>query len=148
MTKALPGQSPPPIEVSAVSNTLARDRLGVPAICFFMLSAAAPFVVVAGVISNVYGVSGITSVPVAFAAVAVILAVFAAGYVAMAQRIVNSGAFYSFISHGLGRPAGVGAALVALIAYNTLQVALVRHEALRVSEWGERTHLRTVAAVR
>ncbi len=124
MYQPLPTQPPPPIEVSAVSNTLARGRLGVPAICFFMLSAAAPFVVVAGVVSNVYGVSGITSVPVAFAAVAVILAVFATGYVAMAKQITNAGAFYSFIAHGLGRVPGVGAALVALLSYNLLQVAL------------------------
>jgi len=89
-----------------------------------MLGAAAPFVVIAGVVSAVYGVSGITSIPVAFVVVAVVLAVFSVGYVAMARRIVNAGAFYSFIARGLGRPAGVGAALVALASYNLLQIAL------------------------
>jgi amino acid transporter len=42
----------------------------------------------------------------------------------MARRITNAGAFYAFISRGLGRPTGVGAALVAVVAYNLLQVGL------------------------
>ena len=46
------------------------------------------------------------------------------GYLAMARRIANAGAFYAFISRGLGRPAGVGAALVAVVAYNLLQIGL------------------------
>ena len=53
--------------------------------------------------------------------IAVILAVFSAGYVAMARRIQNAEAF---ISHGIGRVAGVAAALVALLAYSCLQVGL------------------------
>ena len=53
-----------------------------------------------------------------------ILALFATGYVAMTRHITNAGAFYAFISRGLGRPAGVAAALVALLAYTFLQVGL------------------------
>src|SRR5262249_515861 len=44
--------------------------------------------------------------------------------VAMSRHIVNSGAFYSYISHGLGRVAGVGAAFVALPAYALMQIGL------------------------
>jgi Amino acid permease. len=76
------------------------------------------------------------------------LALFSVGYVAMSKHIVNAGAMYAFVTRGLGRHAGVAAALIALVAYNALQLGLVRHEALCVSGWGERTHLRTVAAVR
>src|SRR4029079_7504137 len=42
----------------------------------------------------------------------------------MSRHIVNSGAFYSYISHGLGRVIGVGAAFVALPAYALMQVGL------------------------
>jgi amino acid transporter len=42
----------------------------------------------------------------------------------MTRYITTSGAFYAFISRGLGRPAGVAAALVALLAYTFLQVGL------------------------
>jgi amino acid transporter len=43
---------------------------------------------------------------------------------AMSRCIVNAGAFSAFISRGLGRPAGVAAALMALLAYSLLQVGL------------------------
>ncbi len=42
----------------------------------------------------------------------------------MTRHITNSGAFYAFIARGIGRPAGVAAALVALVAYTFLQVGL------------------------
>lgn len=109
---------------SNVSEALARGRLGVPAVVFFVLSAAAPLTVVAGVVTTGYGVIGVLGIPLAFLAVAALLALFSVGYVTMARRLANAGAFYSYISQGLGRPAGVGAAWVALIAYNALQVGL------------------------
>ncbi|MGW3889931.1 APC family permease [Micromonospora chokoriensis] len=109
---------------SNVSDALARGRLGVPSVIFFVLSAAAPLTVVAGVVTTGYGVIGVTGIPLAFLLVAAVLALFSVGYVAMSRRVENAGAFYAYISRGLGRPAGVGAAWVALIAYNALQVGL------------------------
>ena len=41
---------------------------------------------------------------------AVVLAVFSVGHVAMARHITNAGAFYAYIAHGIGRPAGQRAA--------------------------------------
>lgn len=109
---------------SNVSNALARGRLGVPSVIFFVLSAAAPLTVVAGVVTTGYAVTGVTGIPLAFLVVAVVLAFFSVGYVAMSRRVANAGAFYAYVSRGIGRPAGVGAAWVALIAYNALQVGL------------------------
>lgn len=109
---------------SNVSDALARGRLGVPSVIFFVLSAAAPLTVVAGVVTTGYAVTGITGMPLAFLAVGAVLALFSVGYVAMARRVENAGAFYAYVSRGIGRPAGVGAAWVALIAYNALQVGL------------------------
>ncbi|MFF5173078.1 APC family permease [Micromonospora sp. NPDC000089] len=109
---------------SNVSDALARGRLGVPSIIFFVLSAAAPLTVVAGVVTTGYAVTGVTGIPLAFLVVAAVLALFSVGYVAMARRVENAGAFYAYIARGLGRPAGVGAAWVALIAYNALQIGL------------------------
>ena len=113
-----------PARPSAMSRALARDRLGVPAVLFFVLAGVAPLTVSAGLIPSAYATTGLTGIPVTFLAVAVILALFAAGYVAMTRHITNAGAFYAFIARGLGRPAGVAAALVALLAYTLLQVSL------------------------
>ena len=109
---------------STMSRALARDRLGVPAVLFFVLAGVAPLTVAAGVIPTAYQTTGLTGIPAAFLAIAVILALFAAGYVAMTRHITNSGAFYAFVSRGIGRAAGVAAALVALLAYSFLQVGL------------------------
>jgi amino acid transporter len=108
----------------AMSRALARDRLGVPAVLFFVLAGVAPLTVAAGVIPTAYQTTGLTGIPAAFLVVAVILAVFATGYVAMTRHITNSGAFYAFVSRGISRPAGVAAALVALLSYSFLQVGL------------------------
>lgn len=109
---------------SLAASQLARDRLGAVAIVCTMMAAAAPFVVVAGLIPQTYGVSGITSVPAAFVVTAGVLALFSVGYVAMSRHIVNAGAMYAFVARGLGRHAGVAAALIALVAYNALQLGL------------------------
>ena len=108
----------------SVSRTLASNRLGVPAVVFFVISAATPLTVVAGVITTGFAVTGIIGLPIAFLAMALLLALFSVGYVAMSRHITNAGAFYTYVTHGLGRPAGVGAAWMALFAYNALQVGL------------------------
>jgi amino acid transporter len=108
----------------SVSRTLAHNRLGVPAVVFFVISAATPLTVVAGVITTGFAVTGIIGLPIAFVAMALLLALFSVGYVAMSRHITNAGAFYTYVTHGLGRPAGVGAAWMALFAYNLLQVGL------------------------
>lgn len=109
---------------STVSDALAADRLGVPAVVFFVMSAATPLTVVAGVITLAYFITGSLGLPLAFLLIGALLALFGVGYVAMSRHVSNAGAFYAYVSQGLGRPAGVGAAWVALIAYNLLQVGL------------------------
>jgi amino acid transporter len=119
-----PAQATTPRRHSGVSRALAADRLGVPAVLFFVLAGVAPLTVTAGVIPTAYATTGLTAIPAAFLVIAVILGIFSAGYVTMARHISNAGACYAFIARGLGRPAGVAAALVALLAYSFLQVGL------------------------
>lgn len=89
---------------SAVSAALARDRLGVPAVVFFVLSGVATLTVAAGVIPTAYAVTGLTGIPIAFVAVAVVLGLWSVGYVAMARHITNAAALYAYVARGLGRP--------------------------------------------
>src|SRR5215470_4711668 len=96
----------------AVSKALAQDRLGVPAVLFFVLAGVAPLTVAAGVIPTAYATTGLTAIPAAFGVIAVILAVFATGYVAMARHVTHAGALYALVCRGLGRVPGVAAALV------------------------------------
>lgn len=108
----------------ATPGGLATGRLGVWGVLFFVLSAVTPFTVIAGVVTNGFAVTGLTGIPIAFLAVGLVLLVFSVGYVSMAERISNAGAFYAFIARGIGRPFGVAGAWVAVAAYNALQVGL------------------------
>lgn len=103
---------------------LSRRTLGVPAITLMIIAASAPLTVVAGGVTTSFAVTESLGVPLGFLVIAAILALFAVGYTAMGRRITNAGAFYAYISRGIGRPAGVGAALIALVSYNAMQVGI------------------------
>jgi amino acid transporter len=113
-----------PAEPDIVDRALAKNRLGVSSVVFFGVAGAAPLTVIIGSISAIYAIIGSTAVPITYIVVAAILSLFTVGFVAMSRHIVNSGAFYSYISHGLGRVVGVGAAFVALPAYSLMQIGL------------------------
>lgn len=109
---------------SALSSALAADRLGSASVASFALTAAAPLMVIGGVIVAGWANVQVIGFPLGILLIGVALALFTFGYVAMSRHIRNAGAFYSYISQGLGRPAGVAAALSAVLGYNLLQVGL------------------------
>ena len=55
-----------PARPSVVSQALARDRLGVPSVIMFALTAAAPLMVVGALVSTAWGWVGVTGFPLAF----------------------------------------------------------------------------------
>ncbi len=122
MSYGSPASRPSPS--SKVQAALAEDSLGTPSVISFVLGAVATLTVAAGVVPQLFAVTGETSIGIAFFAVALVLVVFSIGYVAMAGHTIHAGALYSFITRGLGRPLGVGAAFVAFIAYSLLAVGL------------------------
>jgi amino acid transporter len=102
---------------------LAGGRLGTPGVLFFAVAAATPLPVVAAAVPAAYA-GGLLVVPLGFLTVGLILLVFAAGHGAMVRRAPNAGALYAVVARGLGRPLGLGAAWVALLSYNALQIGL------------------------
>ncbi|HEY4453783.1 MAG TPA: APC family permease [Pseudonocardiaceae bacterium] len=111
-------------KASSISMALAANRLGIPSVVFFVMTAATPLTVVAGTVTTGYATTGLIGIPVAFIAIGIVLAIFSIGYVAMAPYTANAGAFYAYISRGLSKPLGVGGAWVALVSYCMLQVSL------------------------
>ncbi len=109
---------------SRVDAALAAERLGTASVLGYVLSSVAPLLVAAGLITTFFAITGITGIPFTLAVVAALLALFTIGFLSMAKYVSNAGAFYSYVARGLGRPWGIGAAVVALGAYNCLQVAL------------------------
>ncbi|HEV3361507.1 MAG TPA: APC family permease [Pseudonocardiaceae bacterium] len=111
-------------KASSISMALAANRLGIPSVVFFVMTAATPLTVVAGTVTTGYATTGLIGIPVAFIAIGIVLALFSVGYVAMAPYTANAGAFYAYISRGIAKPLGVGGAWVALVSYCMLQVSL------------------------
>jgi len=101
-----------------------KHLLGVPFIVFTVIAASAPLTVVAGGSTTAYSVTGSNALPIGYVVLAIALAIFAVGYAAMSRYITNTGAFYSYAARGIGRPVGVGVSIVALVAYNMMQIGI------------------------
>jgi amino acid transporter len=106
------------------SHQLRHGRLGVFAVAFFVISAAAPLTAMGGGAPVAMLLGNGPGIPLAYVVVSLLLLIFAVGYTAMARHHTSTGAFYSFVSHGLRQPAGGAAAMIALLGYNAMQIGL------------------------
>ncbi|MGY1671696.1 APC family permease [Geodermatophilus sp. SYSU D00710] len=101
-----------------------EGRLGTGAIVFMVVAAAAPLTVIAGSVPIGIAAGNGAGYPAMYVVAAVVLGFFAVGFTAMTRHVPNAGAFYSYVGTGLGRGAGLGSALVALVSYVTVQGAV------------------------
>ena len=92
-------------------------HMGVFDIVFTVLAFNAPMSVFVGFITVIIGSGNGTGVPVTYLACGLLMVLFAMGFAAMSRRLPNPGAFYAYITAGLGRPLGLGAAFVAVVSY-------------------------------
>lgn len=106
-------------------NRLRRNSLGLVAVTFMVISAAAPLTGVAGAMPLAFLLGNGTGVPLTFILLTLVMLAFAAGYVAMSRHVINAGAFYAYAARGLGGSWGGAVSMVALVAYNTMQFGLI-----------------------
>lgn len=106
------------------ANQLRKNSLGVAAVTFLVVSAAAPLTAVAGGVPLSMLLGNGPGIPLTFLLVTAILLMFSVGYVAMARHIRNAGAFYAYTARGLGGMMGGAAAMVAILAYNAMQIGV------------------------
>ncbi|MEU4271264.1 APC family permease [Streptomyces sp. NPDC026092] len=92
-------------------------------VSFFVVSAAAPLTVMAGV-APIAVVLGGVGAPAGYLLAGITLAVFAVGFTAMSRHVRNGGAFYAYITRGLGKPVGIAAALLAMLGYNGMEIGV------------------------
>ncbi|WP_328633665.1 APC family permease [Streptomyces sp. NBC_00356] len=102
---------------------LRTGTLGTSDIAFFVISAAAPLTVMAGVAPIAISLGGVGA-PAGYLLAGITLAVFAIGFTTMSRHVTGGGAFYSYIAQGLGKPAGIGAALLAMVGYNGMEIGV------------------------
>jgi amino acid transporter len=99
-------------------------RIGTLSLILMIVAASAPLTVVAGGVTSNFGVTASFGVPLSFVVLGLVLVIFSVGYTAMSTRITAAGAFYSYVARGLGSVPGVGAAWVALVCYNAMQIGI------------------------
>src|SRR3954453_4198082 len=107
------------------THDLEHQRLGVPSIVFMVLAAVAPMGAVIGVVPLAIALGNGAGAPGAWLLAGAVLLFFAVGYAAMSRHVTNAGGFYTYIARGIGRPAGVCASFVAVVAYNAVTISVV-----------------------
>ncbi|MFU2338633.1 APC family permease [Streptomyces albidoflavus] len=118
---SVPPQPPPPPHPAAPG--LRTGTLTTADISFFVVSAAAPLTVMAGVAPIAIMLGGIGA-PAGYLLAGITLTVFAVGFTTMSRHVGHGGGFYAYITRGLGRPAGMGAALLAMLGYNGMEIGV------------------------
>jgi amino acid transporter len=101
---------------------LARNSMSGTHLVFTVLAALAPLTLVVAV-APLHFLTGGAAVPGGFILAGCIMGMFAVSFSAMTRYVKNAGAFYAVITRGLGREAGAGAAMLAMVAYNALQIS-------------------------
>ncbi|WP_040541563.1 APC family permease [Mycolicibacterium vaccae] len=93
-----------------------KGHMGTAALVLTVLAVGAPLGSVSGVFPVVIGFGG-TAAPIAYGIATVVLLAFAAGLATMSKFVPNPGAFYAYVTAGLGKHAGLGGAFLAIFAY-------------------------------
>jgi amino acid transporter len=102
----------------AVNDQASRPhQLSTQYIVFLVIAAAAPLASMIGNLPIAIARGTGANVPIAFLIAGGILIAFTTGYAFIGRRIVSTGAFYTYIAEGVGKPLGVGAAYCAIISY-------------------------------
>lgn len=117
------------------TESVRKERLGVFAIALMIIAASAPLTVIGGGATTAFTVTESIAVPIGYVVLTIGLSLFTVGYAAMSRHISNSGAFYSYAAHGLGRPMGLGVSIVALVTYNCMQIGLYGLLGFQVAEY-------------
>jgi amino acid transporter len=103
---------------------LAKKSIGTGSLFWFCVGASAPMTVIGGALIATYAITGVVGVPLSFLVLALALAFFTVGYVAMSRHVSHAATFYAYLARGLGKVGGVAGGAVALLAYNSLQIGL------------------------
>lgn len=124
---------------SGTKNGL-TGQLGTLDIALATLAYSGPLAGTAGYITFVVGFGNGLGAPSAFLAVTVAFLLFAVGYGALSRFVPNPGAFYAYITSGLGRSAGLGSAFVVLASYLCIGVGFYGFAGLATQDlvvgWG------------
>lgn len=101
-----------------------RGTLGVFGVVLLVVAAAAPLTAIGGALPVMLAIGNGVATPMTYVVSAAVLLLFSVGYSAMSRYVVDAGAFYAYVTAGLGRRVGTGGAGLALLGYTAIQIAI------------------------
>ncbi|MEV6768238.1 APC family permease [Nocardia sp. NPDC051030] len=110
---------------NAEVSRLKPNVIGLLGVVFMAVATAAPITAMTGNVPFMMSSGSGIGTPAAFLIAMVVLAIFSVGFTTMSKHITATGAFYGFISFGLGRTAGLAAGLLAAFAYMVFEPSLI-----------------------
>lgn len=127
MDKAAPLDTSEPARPSGAGpvQRLKPNAIGLVGVLFMAVATAAPITAMVGNVPIAIGFGNGPGAPGGYLVATVVLSLFALGYSAMAKHITATGAFYGFVSHGLGRVVGMMAGALTTLAYVVFEASLV-----------------------
>lgn len=108
-----------------VSTGLRTGAVGMVSVLFMAVANAAPITAMSFNVPVGAGWGNGIGVPAGYLFATIVLTIFTIGFAAMSKHITTTGAFYGFISHGLGQVWGMAAGLLATIAYILFEGTLI-----------------------
>ncbi|HEX3931319.1 MAG TPA: APC family permease [Nocardioides sp.] len=106
-------------------HKLKTGAIGMVAVLFMATANAAPITAMSANTPIAVGYGNGLAAPGGFLFATIVLTLFAVGFVSMARHVTTTGAFYGFISQGLGQVWGMAAGLVATLAYVVFEGSLI-----------------------
>ncbi len=104
---------------------LKAGSVGLIGVLFMAVANAAPITAMSFNVPIAVGYGNGIGVSGGYLFATIVLTIFTIGYVAMARHITTTGAFYGFISQGLGQVTGMVSGLVAAVAYIIFEGSLI-----------------------
>lgn len=98
--------------------------MGTISLILTVLAMSAPLGAVAGAVPLVISPGNGAGAPGVYAVIGGILLLFAVGFTTMARVFPRTGAFYAYITGGLGREAGLAGGFMALLGYLTMLLGM------------------------
>src|ERR1700712_4447048 len=110
---------------AAASNTLKVGAVGLAGVLFMAVANAAPITAMTGNVPIALGYGNGIGAPAGYLVATIVLTLFTVGFVSMARYITTAGAFYGFITHGLGQVWGMASGALATMAYVVFEGSLI-----------------------
>ncbi|QNJ93741.1 APC family permease [Mycolicibacterium fluoranthenivorans] len=125
MTENVAPPTKRPADGAGDVQRLKRNAVGTIGVIFMAVATAAPITAMVGNVPIAVGFGNGSHAPAGYIVATVVLGLFAIGYATMAKHITATGAFYGYISHGLGRIIGMASGLLITMAYIVFEASLI-----------------------